>query len=137
MSRLRERLCKDYRIEELGYDFLGYTFDSRKDLSTHHIVPRHLGGHTKKNNLCILSRDTAHNYIHIIESYDFDIFMRLTQCLLNEVKNGKIGIEELERIEELLLIFEDKYKDEQTKSGELLIRPEYKEKRIIKTLIRR
>lgn len=137
MSRLRERLCKDYRIEELGYDFLGYTFNSRKDLSTHHIVPRHLGGHTKKDNLCILSRDTAHNYIHIIESYDFDIFMRLTQCLLNEVKNGKIGIEELERIEELLLIFEDKYKDEQTKSGELLIRPEYKEKRIIKTLIRR
>lgn len=136
MSRLRERLCNDYRVEELGYDFLGYTFNSRKDLSTHHIIPRHLGGQTKKNNLCILSRDTAHNYIHLIEDYDFKIFMEITQCLLEEVKNGKIGIEELKRIEELLLLFEDKFRDEQTKKGELLIRPEYKEKRIIKVLVK-
>jgi hypothetical protein len=62
--------------------------------------------------------------------------MQITQCLLEEVNNGRIGIDELKRIEELLLLFEDKFRDEQTKKGELLIRPEYKEKRIIKVLVK-
>ena len=38
MSKLREKLYKEYRLEELGYDFLGYYFNSKKELSTHHII---------------------------------------------------------------------------------------------------
>ena len=134
MSRLRERLCKDYKLEELGYDFLGYSFRNRRELSTHHIIPRHLGGQTKKSNLCILSRDTAHNYIHLIEDYDYKVFIQISNCLMEEVKKGKIDIEELKKIEDLLTFFEFKFRDEQARNGERLIRPEYKEKRIIKTL---
>ena len=135
MSRLRERLYKDYKVEELGYDFMGYTFSSRKELSTHHILPKHMGGTTKKSNLCVLSRDTSHNYIHLIEDYDIKVFTQISSCLMEEVKNGRIGIEELKRIEELLLFFEEKYKNEQTRNGELIIKPEYKTKRITKTLL--
>ena len=131
MSKLRERLYKNYNLEELGFDFMGYEFSSKKELSTHHIIPRHDGGQTKTNNLCILNRFTSHNYIHLIEEYDYKTFLQISKYLLEQVHNKQIGMDEIQRINDLLLFFEDKYKNEQARSGELLIRPEYK-KRILK-----
>lgn len=131
MSRLRERLYKDYKLEELGYDFLGYTFDSKKELSTHHILPRHSGGQTKKNNLCVLNRFTSHNYIHLIEDTDYKVFLELSKYLLEQVKKGEISREQLLKIEDALQFFEFKYRDEEDRHGERLIKPEYKSKRII------
>ena len=126
MSRLRERLYKTYKLEELGYDFLGYEFDSKKDLSTHHIIPRFIGGETKKSNLCILNRHTSHNYIHLIQDYDYKTFLQIIKHLIDQVAMGRIDMDELKRINELLCFFEDKYKNEQSRSGEPLIKPEYK-----------
>lgn len=131
MSKLRERIYKDFKMEQLGYDFLGYTFDSKRELSTHHILPRHSGGQTKKNNLCALNRFTSHNYIHLIEDTDYKVFLELSKYLLEEVKKGEIGREQLLRIADVLQFFEYKYRDEEDRHGELLIRPEYKSKRII------
>lgn len=131
MSRLREKLYKEYKLEELGYDFLGYKFDSKRELSTHHILPKHSGGETKKNNLCILNRFTSHNYIHLIEEYDYKVFLELSKYLLEEVKKGEIAKEQLLRIEDALQFFEYKFRDEEDRYGEKLIKPEYKEKRII------
>lgn len=131
MSKLRERIYKDFKMEQLGYDFMGYTFESKKELSTHHILPRHLGGQTKKNNLCALNRFTSHNYIHLIEDTDYKVFLELSKYLLEEVKKGEIGREQLLRIADVLQFFEYKYRDEEDRHGELLIRPEYKSKRII------
>ena len=135
MSRLREKLYKEYKLEELGYDFMGYTFDSKKDLSTHHILPRHMGGQTKKNNLCVLNRFTSHNYIHIIEDTDYKVFLELSKFLLEQVRKGEIGKEQLLEINDILEFFEYKYKDEVSRNGDLLIKPEYKSKRIIKELL--
>lgn len=130
MSRLRERLYTEYKLEDYGFDFMGFEFHTKKELSTHHIIPRNSGGQTKKNNLCVLTRDTAHNYIHLIEDYDYKTFLQISKQLMEQVKNGQIGMEEIERINELLLFFEDKYKNEQDRTGSLLIKPEYKTKRI-------
>lgn len=131
MSKLRERIYKDFKMEQLGYDFLGYTFESKKELSTHHILPRHSGGQTKKNNLCALNRFTSHNYIHLIEDTDYKVFLELSKYLLEEVSKGEISREQLLRIADVLQFFEYKYRDEEDRHGELLIRPEYKSKRII------
>lgn len=131
MSRLRERLYKDYDLENLGYDFLGYTFESKKELSTHHIIPKHSGGQTKKNNLCVLNRFTSHNYIHLIEDYDYKTFLNISRCLMEQVKLGKVSIGEINIIYELLQEFEFKHKDLEDRNGDLLIKPEYKTKRII------
>ena len=131
MSKLRERIYKDFKMEQLGYDFLGYTFESKKELSTHHILPRHSGGQTKKNNLCALNRFTSHNYIHLIEDTDYKVFLELSKYLLEEVSKGEISREQLLRIADTLQFFEFKYRDEEDRHGELLIRPEYKSKRII------
>ena len=134
MSKLRERLYKEYHIEELGYDFLGYTFESKKELSTHHIMPRHIGGKTEKKNLCVLNRYTSHNYIHLIEDTDYNIFLRISSYLAEQVKKGEISKDELLRINDLLETFERKYKDEESRNGSLIIKEEYKTKRIIKKL---
>ena len=126
MSRLREKLYKEFNVEELGFDCMGYTFGSKKELSTHHIIPRHIGGQTKKNNLCVLNRHTSHNYIHLIEDYDYKTFLQISKLLLEEAKDRKITMERLLEINNLLDFFEDKFKNEQSRSGDLLIRPEYK-----------
>ena len=131
MSKLRERIYKDFKMEQLGYDFLGYKFESKRELSTHHILPRHSGGQTKKNNLCALNRFTSHNYIHLIEDTDYKVFLELSKYLLEEVSKGEIGREQLLRIADALQFFEFKYRDEEDRHGERLIRPEYKSKRII------
>ena len=131
MSKLRERIYKDFKMEQLGYDFMGYEFKEKKELSTHHILPKHAGGKSKKKNLCVLNRYTSHNYIHLIEETDFKIFLEISKYLLEEVKLGKISIDKLLEIDEILQFFEYKYRDEEDRHGELLIKPEYKSKRII------
>ena len=131
MSRLRERLYKDYKLQDLGYDFMGYEFEKKTDLSTHHILPRHAGGKTKKDNLCVLNRYTSHNYIHLIEDTDYKIFLQVSKFLLEQVKKGEINIEQISRIIEVLEVFEHKYKDAESRNGDLLIKPEYKTSRIV------
>lgn len=131
MSRLRERLYKQYDLESLGYDFMGYTFESKKQLSTHHIIPKHTGGQTKSRNLCVLNRYTAHNYIHLIEDYDYKLFLQISRELMEQVKQGKIDIQEIKNIFELLQFFEYKFRDETDRNGDLIIKSEYKTKRII------
>ena len=133
MSKLRERIYKDFKMEELGHDFMGYPFNSKKELSTHHILPRHSGGETKKNNLCALNRFTSHNYIHLIEGTDYKVFLEISKYLLEQVAKGEISREQLLRIDDALQFFEFKYRDEEDRHGEILIRPEYK-KRIILTM---
>lgn len=134
MSKLREKLYTKFDLETLGYDFMGFQFNTKKDLSTHHIIPRHQGGQTKKDNLCVLNRNTSHNYIHLIEDYDYKVFLQISRCLMEQVKMGKISIGEINTINELLCFFEDKFKDAESRNGDLLIKPEYKSTRIIKIL---
>lgn len=131
MSRLRERLYKQYKLQETGLDFMGYGFKDKKELSTHHILPRHSGGKSERKNLCVLNRYTSHNYIHLIENTDFKIFLEVSKYLLEQVKMGQISKEKLLEIDDILKFFEYKYRDEEARNGELLIKPEYKKRLIL------
>lgn len=126
MSRLRERLYKEYGIEKLGYDCMGYEFRSKSELSTHHIIPRFQGGETKKNNLSILNRNSSHNYIHLIQDYDYKTFLQISKVLFEEAKTREITMEHLAEINDLLDFFEDKFKNEESRNGSPLIKPEFK-----------
>ena len=132
MSRLRERIFKTYHLDSLNYDFMGYEFESKKELSTHHIIPKHSGGKTKTDNLCILNRFTSHNYIHLIEDTDYKVFLEISKYLMEQVKKGEISREQILRINDALEFFEFKFRDEEDRHGERLIKPEYKTKRIIR-----
>ena len=130
MGKLANRLYYDFKLEECGYDFMGYTFDEKRELSYHHIQPRQYGGKTTYQNGALLIRDVSHNYIHTIEAMDFKLFIELSQELKAEHNDG-ITREHLLAIKQMLEFFEQKYKDQHTRKGTPIIKKEYVRGRII------
>ena len=57
--------------------FMGYTFERTDQLSAHHlIIPARFGGKLTHDNTAILRQNTSHDYLHIIENYDYDMFFK-------------------------------------------------------------
>ena len=131
MGRLADKLFYDFDLHKLGYDFMGFYFNDKKELSYHHIKPRHYKGKTTYDNGAILNRLTSHNYIHPIEEIDFQLFIELSQILLDEHKVKKITPEHLKEINMLLTYFEQKYEGQYTKRGNLIVKEEYVRRRVI------
>lgn len=137
MKTITRDMMKDYNIHKLGYDFMGYTFDRREDLSFHHlVVPKRdckaagLGEGYLRWNGAILNQNTSHDYLHIIERMDRDTFLRITAEMIEENLKGKLDIDNLKRIRELLLYFEDKYEKETNSKGQLILKRKFITKRI-------
>lgn len=137
MKTITRDMMKDYNIHKLGYDFMGYTFDRREDLSFHHlVVPKRdckaagLGEGYLRWNGAILNQNTSHDYLHIIERMDRDTFLRITAEMIEENLKGKLDIDNLKRIRELLLYFEDRYEKETNSKGQLILKRKFITKRI-------
>ena len=131
MGRLANSLFYDFELHKLGYDFMGFLFDDKKELSYHHIQPRHYKGKTTYENGALLNRHTSHDYIHTIEEFDFKLFIELSQILKDEHNVGKITPEHIQEINLLLTYFERKYENQYTKRGNLIIKEEYIRRRVI------
>ena len=129
MGSIANKLFNDFELYKLGYDFMGYTFDDKKEISYHHIQPRHYKGKTTYKNGALLVRETSHNYIHVIEEYEFQLFIELSQELIAEHKDG-ITKDHLLAIRQMLEYFEGRYKDMYTKRGGLIVKEEYIRRRI-------
>ena len=130
-------MIKLYDIKKLGYDFMGYTFRNINELSFHHLIVPHrdckregLGEGYLLWNGAILKQDTSHEYLHTIERIDRKVFLQITKEMVDENNKRKIDIENLKRIRELLLYFEEKYKDIENKQGKKLIKQKYITQRI-------
>ena len=130
-------MIKLYDIKKLGYDFMGYTFRNINELSFHHLIVPHrdckregLGEGYLLWNGAILKQDTSHEYLHMIERIDREVFLQITKEMVDENNKRKIDIENLKRIRELLLYFEEKYKDIENKQGKKLIKQKYITQRI-------
>lgn len=128
MSKLKDKLYTKLELYKVGCDCMGYEFDSQKDLTLHHIKPKILGGKTSLENGSLLIR-SSHNYIHIIQDYEFRLFVEISEELKKEHING-ITKEQLITIRQILEYFESKYSDYCTKDGSLLIKEEFVRKRI-------
>lgn len=125
-------MINDFKIMKLGYDFLGYKVNRKQDLSYHHlIIPRR---HCKEAGLgegylywngAILRQNTSHDYLHIIEKIDPDIFYELTSEMIDENIKGRLDIENLKHISDLLLYFEREHDHDTSKKGKLLIKREF------------
>lgn len=132
MKEITKIMVNDFKIMKLGYDFLGYKVNRKQDLSYHHlIVPRR---HCKEAGLgegylywngAILRQNTSHDYLHIIEKIDPDIFYELTSEMIDENIKGRLDIDNLKRIHDLLLYFEREHDHDRTKKGKLLIKREF------------
>lgn len=132
MREITKEMIKLYDIKKLGYDFMGYTFRNINELSFHHLIVPHrdckregLGEGYLLWNGAILKQDTSHEYLHTIERIDREVFLQITKEMVDENNKRKIDIENLKRIRELLLYFEEKYKDIENKQGKKLIKQKY------------
>lgn len=125
-------------MTDLGFDFAGYTFDEVDELSFHHlIIPKR---YCKKQRIpekgylywngSLLNRTTSHDYLHLIQETDEEIFDRITGEMIEENLKGKLDIENLKRIRDLLLYFEREHRDDTDKKGKILIKERYISNRI-------
>lgn len=132
MKEITKIMVNDFKIMKLGMDFMGYHVNRKQDLSYHHlIIPRR---HCKEAGLgegylywngAILRQNTSHDYLHIIEKIDSDIFYELTSEMIDENIKGRLDIDNLKRIHDLLLYFEREHDHDTSKKGKLLIKREF------------
>lgn len=126
MKPITREMIKIYQLNKLGFDFIGYKFNRSEQLSYHHnVIAKRNGGLETIRNGAILVRDTSHDYIHVIEIIDPEIFYLITSEMLDENLKGKIDIDNLKRIRDLLLYFEREHDHDTSKKGKLLIKREF------------
>ena len=132
MKEITKIMVNDFKITKLGMDFMGYHVNRKQDLSYHHlIIPRR---HCKEAGLgegylywngAILRQNTSHEYAHVIEKIDPEIFYELTSEMIDENIKGRLDIDNLKRIHDLLLYFEREHDHDTSKKGKLLIKREF------------
>ena len=131
MKEITREMIKTFKLNKLGFDFMGYTFNNVKQLSYHHtIVSKSHGGGVTFQNGSILRQNTSHDYLHKIQATDEEIFYLITSELIDQNIKGKLDVDNLRRIRDLLLYFEREHDHDYTKKGHLLIRREYVKERV-------
>ena len=125
MKELTREMIEEFNLEELGYDFMGY-FPQNKDIYTfHHLKPKRYGGKLEWENGAILF-STPHQYIHIIEYYEQNLFEFITEEMKLMKLKGYVDIANLKRINIALEEFESIYDNFYNKKNKKLIKDEYK-----------
>ena len=123
-------LIRDFNIMQLGYDFMGYRVNSRQDLSFHHMIISHdeskrigleKGGYLYWNG-AILCRDTAHSYLHLVETFDRFKFEVITCNMIIMNNKGYLDKNCLIDIDKCLTAFEEEHLDDINSKGDQLIK---------------
>ena len=129
MREITKEMIDEFRIRELGNDFMGYQKQGSDLLTFHHlIVPRRLctdelNGYTRNNGAILYT--TPHQYLHLIEAYDRDIFEIITSEMIDENIKGYIDKQNIRYIDDALKYFEREYSGHTTNKGKPLIKEEY------------
>ena len=130
MKLITRDMIKIYNIKK--FDFMGYDIKRKESLSFHHLIVPHrycqeqgLGEGYFIWNGAILGQDTSHDYLHTIEHTDYDVFSAITSEMIDMNIKGKLDIENLRYIRDILLSFEREHDHDRNKKGKLLIKREY------------
>ena len=125
MKEVTKLMINKYKIMELGYDFMGYKLNKGDILTYHHlIIPRRNGGPMTIANGAIIQR-VPHDFLHIIERYDYDAFCYLSSEMIDMNIKGYLDMQNLKNIDDVLCQFEREHCSTRTKKGKLLIKEEY------------
>ena len=107
MDRVVNLMVNKYKLKEFGLDFMGYRIKNSKDLTYHHLViPRKNGGKESVENGAILVRK-SHQYLHMIERREHNLFLDIRELLIEENKKGLLDLVILRDINNLLYEFEN------------------------------
>ena len=136
MKEITKLMIKKYELMKLGYDFMGYDIINKNNLSFHQLIIPHrdckamgLGEGYLEWNGAILNQNTSHNYLHLIEAKDYDMFLAITSELIDENVKGHLDIDNLRRIHDILECFEREHSNDRSKKGKVLIKQEYMRRR--------
>ena len=132
MREITKQMIDYYKIMKLGYDFLGYPVSQKSQLSFHHLIIQHryckevgLGDGYLWWNGAILVQKTSHEYLHLIEAKDFDMFSAITSEMIDENQKGYLDMDNLRYILDILHCFEREHCSDLGKKGNYLIKDEY------------
>lgn len=129
MKEITNLMIKEFNINKLGYDFMGYSLKKGDIYTFHHlIIPNRYGGKYERWNGAILCGETSHPYLHLIESKDYDMFTYITSEMIDMNIKGYLDIDNIRRIHDLLKQFEIEYAGVKGKKGKRLIKWDYKER---------
>ena len=139
MREITKIMIKNFKIGKLGYDFMGYSFGNKENLNFHHLIVAHRNCKAKNIpaegylewNGAILNCRTSHPYLHIIERYDSDMFYAITSEMIDENIKGKLDIDNIMKIHDILSQFEKEYCGKRTRGTKKLIKEEYIKGRMV------
>ena len=118
MKSITRQMIRIYNLKE--HDFMGYKLV--KDNATyHHLIKKENGGKETIDNGAILM-PVSHQYLHIIEFKEFNIYDAVNKIMTICNKKGCIEKEDLVIISELLKMFEKEHIKDKTSKGKSLIR---------------
>lgn len=125
MREVTNLMINEFKIKQLGYDFMGYSLQ-RGDIYTFHhlIIPNRNGGPYARWNGAILF-STPHQYLHTIEAKDYDMFCLITSEMIDMNIKGFLDSSNLRRIDDILNQFEREHCSDRSKKGKMLIKEEY------------
>lgn len=123
MKRITDLMIEMYNLKNI--DMMGYIFNKNNASYHHLIIPRRLGGPKTIENGAVLNRKTSHPYLHIVEGIDLDMFVSITQEIIEQKALGRLDKECLERIDDILSCFEKEHSGKRTSKGKVLIKPEF------------
>lgn len=121
-------MMNEYNLKKI--DFMGYVLSKENPYTYHHIKKRCHGGEVSLKNGAILTK-IAHEYLHIIESRDLELYEYINNVLkqINEQGHEPL-LRQILAIDYILKIFEEKYKNEKTTKNKTLIKKQYIEGRL-------
>lgn len=126
MKEVTKLMINEFKIKELGHDFMGFQLQKGDIYTFHHlIVPNRNGGPYARWNGAILCGKTAHPYLHVIENKDYDMFCYITSEMIDMNIKGYLDIENIRNIHDVLNQFEREHSGDRTRKGKILIKEEY------------
>ena len=126
MREVTKLMINEFKIQQLGFDFMGYSLQKNDIYTFHHlIVPNRKGGPYERWNGAILCGKTSHPYLHVIEMYDYDRFTDISSEMIDMNIKGYLDTDNIQYIDDILTSFEREYSGKRTKKGKVLIKEEY------------
>lgn len=132
MKGITKLKINQFKIKQLGYDFMGFSIKRTDECTAHHlIIPARHNGKLTDWNTVILNGETSHPYWHLIECKDPTIAYAITSEMIDMNVKGYLDEENIKNIHALLDEFEAQYGDKKNSKGKLLIKREYKQGRAV------
>lgn len=124
MKEIVRQMIEIFHMDNI--DWLGYELQDGDTFNFHHILDKNKGGREIIDNGAVLINNTSHQYLHVIEYKDFDMYLYLSNILLS-INNQRTmpNKQQMLAIESLLQQFEREHCSDVNAKGKPLIRERY------------